>query len=198
MRLRLPERIATERLVLRCWRPADAPRLKDAIDSSLPHLRPWMPWALTEPTPLPQLAERLATFAADFAAGRAWFYGIFVAAEDEVFGGCGLHPRSVTTNERADASAAEACIDRLEIGYWLRADATHRGYASEASRALLGAALSQPGIVAVEIRCDPENVGSAAVPRRLGFRLVRTIRDDPVGPDGQPRETMVWEHDRRG
>ena len=47
-----PYRIETERLVLRCWDPRDAPLLKDAIDSSLDHLRPWMPWAREEPKPL--------------------------------------------------------------------------------------------------------------------------------------------------
>jgi RimJ/RimL family protein N-acetyltransferase len=43
-------RIHTRRLVLRCWQPEDAPLLKAAADSSLDHLRPWMPWAHQEPT----------------------------------------------------------------------------------------------------------------------------------------------------
>jgi len=44
-----PYRIETERLVIRCYEPRDAPLLKEAIDSSLEHLQPWMPWALDEP-----------------------------------------------------------------------------------------------------------------------------------------------------
>ena len=40
-----PYRIVTERLVLRCWEPRDAAALKEAVDASLDHLRPWMPWA---------------------------------------------------------------------------------------------------------------------------------------------------------
>ena len=40
-----PYRIETERLVIRCWNPADAPLLKEAIDSSLEELQAWMPWA---------------------------------------------------------------------------------------------------------------------------------------------------------
>ncbi len=47
-----PYRIRTERLTIRCWEPRDASLLKDALDSSLDHLRPWMPWALEEPRPL--------------------------------------------------------------------------------------------------------------------------------------------------
>ena len=44
-----PYRIVTERLVVRCWEPRDAPLLKEAVDSSLDDLRPWMPWAYDEP-----------------------------------------------------------------------------------------------------------------------------------------------------
>ena len=50
-----------QRLVLRCWNPADAPLLKAAIDGSLEHLRPWMPWARHEPEALEAKVERLAT-----------------------------------------------------------------------------------------------------------------------------------------
>src|ERR1700759_5294954 len=37
-----PYRIETERLVLRCWNPADAEALKEAVDASIEHLLPWM------------------------------------------------------------------------------------------------------------------------------------------------------------
>ena len=42
-------RIVTPRLVIRCWDPRDAQLAKEAIDSSLDHLRPWLPWAHHEP-----------------------------------------------------------------------------------------------------------------------------------------------------
>src|SRR5262249_24384090 len=41
-----PYRIVTERLVLRCWEPSDAAALKEAVDASIDHLLPWMPWAV--------------------------------------------------------------------------------------------------------------------------------------------------------
>ena len=47
-------RIHTQRLVLRCWQPTDAPLLKAAIDANLEHLRPWLPWAQYEPDRPPQ------------------------------------------------------------------------------------------------------------------------------------------------
>jgi RimJ/RimL family protein N-acetyltransferase len=45
----------------------------------------------------------------------------------------------------------------------------------------------------VEIRCDPRNERSAAVPRRLGFEHVATLAGDRAGRDGIARDTMVWQ-----
>ena len=45
-------RVHTQRLVIRCWQPEDAPLLKASIDENLDHLRPQMPWAMNEPTDL--------------------------------------------------------------------------------------------------------------------------------------------------
>jgi RimJ/RimL family protein N-acetyltransferase len=176
-----PDRFETERLVLRRWRPADAPSIKAAIDSSLPHLQAWVSWAMGEPTPLADMEARLAGFSAAFDAGREWIYGVFSPDEREALGGIGFHPRS-------DAP------DCVELGYWLRADATGRGYVTEAARAAMVMARALPGIRRLEIRCDPHNERSAAVPRRLGFQHVRTLENDTLTPDGRPRDTMVWEY----
>ena len=99
----------TPRLVLRCWDPRDAPLLKDAIDSSLNHLRPWMPWARHEPQTLAQKVELLREFRGQFDLGADSIYGIFDAGEERVLGGTGLHPRIGTGG--------------LEIGYWIRVSA---------------------------------------------------------------------------
>jgi hypothetical protein len=56
--------IRTGRLLLRRWHRDDAALLKDAIDSSLDHLRAWMPWALAEPSAIEVLQARLDGFSA--------------------------------------------------------------------------------------------------------------------------------------
>jgi RimJ/RimL family protein N-acetyltransferase len=100
-----------------------------------------------------------------------------------VLGGTGLHPRV----------GAHA----LEIGYWMRSDAAHQGLATEAAGALAAVAFAIPGVERVEIRCDPKNVRSAAIPRRLGFRHLVTLEADASTPTGEPRDTMVWSLARR-
>lgn len=44
----------------------------------------------------------------------------------------------------------------------------------------------------VEIRCDRNNVRSAAVAQRAGFTLEAILRKETVGIDGQLRDTMVF------
>jgi len=177
--MKLPARIATPRLLLRCWQVADASALKAALDANLKHLRPWMPWAVREPSPIPAIEERLVRFASDFDAGTEWAFGIFSADEETVIGGCGLHPRIGP--------------DGLEIGYWVDRKHCRRGYATEAAGALTEAAFAQEEIERLHIRCDPRNIASAGVPHRLGYRYVATLHEDATTPDGEPRDTMVWE-----
>lgn len=170
--------IRTARLLIRCWQPEDAPLLKEAIDSSLPELQRWVPWAMHEPTPVDALAARLATMRNKFVNGDDWPFGIFDQAETRVLGGTGLHPRMGS--------------DVLEIGYWIRTSETGRGYATEAAEALCAEAFACTGIARVEIHCDAANQRSAAIPRRLGFRLAKTMRRSAPTSHGTHRDTLVW------
>jgi RimJ/RimL family protein N-acetyltransferase len=175
----LSARIVTPRIVIRCWQVEDAPLLKAAIDASLDHLQAWMAWAKSEPSEVADIEARIATMRDEFYGGRDWSYGVWDLVEREVLGGLGLHRRGQP--------------DALEIGYWLRADMTRRGYATEAVGAITRAGFAELGVERLEIRCDPRNVRSAAVPRRLGYRHTRTLENDSITPDGRPRDTMVWE-----
>lgn len=168
----------TRRLLLRCWHDTDAPLLKLAVDSSLAHLRPWMPWALSEPSDLGVIAARLAGFRERFGAGRDWNFGLFDPSQREVLGGAGIHRRSAP--------------DALEIGYWVRAAAAGQGLGTEAAEALTMIGFSHLGATRMEIRCDPQNHRSVGVPRRLGYRHLQTLVADMVSPTGEPRDTMVW------
>jgi len=159
-------RIVTPRLVLRCWDPRDAPLLKDAIDSSLDHLRPWMPWARHEPQTLAQKVELLREFRGQFDLGADSIYGIFDAGEERVLGGTGLHPRIGPGG--------------LEIGYWIRADAAGRGFATESTAALTRVAFELADVGRVEIHCAAENLASAAIPQKLAYSLQEPAGDDLV------------------
>lgn len=170
--------VRTRRLILRCWEPTDAAALKAAIDASLEHLRPWMPWAKDEPEDLQAKIERLRRWRGQFDLGRDFVYGVFSPDEREVLGSSGLHTR---VGEGA-----------REIGYWIHVDHVNQGLATEVAAALTTVAFEIDAVVRVEIRCDPRNVRSAAVPRKLGFVHEATLRRRTKDPEGDLRDTMVW------
>jgi RimJ/RimL family protein N-acetyltransferase len=171
-------RIETERLVIRCWEPADAPLLKAAIDANLEHLRPWMPWAHQEPTSLQVKIELLREFRGEFDLGQDFVYAIFDATERQVWGGTGLHTR---VGEGA-----------REIGYWIHQEQVRQGLATEASAALVRVAFEVDRVHRVEIHCDPQNTASAAVPRKLGFAHEATLRQRTPSVDEQWVDSMIW------
>jgi RimJ/RimL family protein N-acetyltransferase len=169
-------RIVTPRLVIRCWEPADAPLLKAAIDASIEHLLPWMPWAAAEPTDIETKIALIRRFRGQFDLGQDFTYGIFDREETQALGGTGLHTRLGP--------------DAREIGYWVRADRINQGTATETVGALTRVAFEVDKLDRVEIHCDADNVRSAAVPRKLGFTHEATLRRRRVG--GKVRDTMVW------
>jgi RimJ/RimL family protein N-acetyltransferase len=174
----IPEqKLQSERLVLRCWHPDDAPRLSSALEMTWDELQRWIPWVFPRRESVAQLAERLAGYRRDFLEGRDALYAVMDTEESEVWGGAGLYRRV------GDGG--------LEIGYWVRSDQAGRGVATEASALLTRAAFGLEGIERLEIRCDPEHVASAAIPRKLGFRHRETLAGGCI-PAGDARDTMIW------
>jgi RimJ/RimL family protein N-acetyltransferase len=175
-----PYRIVTERLLVRCWNPRDAPLLKEAVDSSLEHLRPWMPWAAHEPQPVAEKVELLRRFRGNFDLGHDFVYGIFTPDESEVVGGSGLHTR--------------VGDDAFEIGYWIRSDRTGQGLATETSAALTRVACELCGVDRVEIHVDPANETSCSIPRKLGYVEEATLRRRLVAavPGTDRRDVVIF------
>jgi len=169
-------RVETTRLVIRCWEPADAPLLKAAVDASLEHLAPWMHWAADEPTTIDAKIALIRRFRGMFDLGHDFTYAIFNREETQVLGGTGLHTRRGSHGR--------------EIGYWVRADRLNQGIATEAAGALTRVAFEVDNLDLVEIRCDPQNARSSAIPRKLGYLHEATLRRHRVA--GTMRDTMVW------
>jgi ribosomal-protein-alanine N-acetyltransferase len=58
----------------------------------------------------------------------------------------------------------------VEVGYSVIPDRRRRGYATEAARAIVEWALSQPGVEMIVAGCDSDNAPSIRTLERLGFR----------------------------
>ena len=163
-------------MVLRHYQGDELQALLEAVTASLAHLRPWLPWASAEPLE-PGLSGFIRQSAARFRRGEDFSYAIWDDAASLIVGGAGLHPRLGP--------------GRIEIGYWVRAGWLRRGIATVTARALTSAAFTMPGIEEVHIHCDEANLASAAVPRRLEFRLSQIV-DDEVDAPAEVGRSMEW------
>jgi RimJ/RimL family protein N-acetyltransferase len=155
-------RIETARLVIRCYHPGDARMLADSISESVEHLKPWMPWAHAEPEPLEARVEHVRRFRGMFDLQQDYIYGIFNKDESRLLGGTGLHTRLGR--------------EQLEIGYWIHKDFANQGLVTESTAALVKVAFELLHVHRVEIHCDPRNLASASIPRKLGFTHEGTLR----------------------
>jgi RimJ/RimL family protein N-acetyltransferase len=175
-----PRRILTERLLLRPYGPADAPLFKDAVDSSLEHLRAFMEFAWLAPEPLSAVEERIEEVSRNFERGVGWTYALLSPDGSELIGGAGLHRR--------------VGPEALEIGYWLRASGVGRGYATEAAAALTRVSFECCGVVRTEIHIDPANTASLAIPARLGYTHDATLRRrlPPVRSGTERRDAEIF------
>ncbi len=177
----LPDTLPAGPLELHRWRADHLDRLLGAVTASFTELHRWMPWAGSMPTRDGQL-EALRAGEAAFDADREWSYVLIEPASDELVGAAGLHPRSGPGT--------------IEIGYWVRTDRTGRGYATAAARALTEAAFRHlDDVRRVEIRMDRANNASAAVPPKLGFRLLGPEGRAHLAP-GHTGEGLIWVVDR--
>jgi RimJ/RimL family protein N-acetyltransferase len=182
----VPERIETERLVLRAPRRGDGPMVNAAIAASIGELGPWLPWAGA----MPSVDESEATCRRQ--QGRFILREDFVmlifwreadGGEGELVGGTGLH--------RIDWT-----LRRFEIGYWRKTGCEGRGVVTEAVRAMARMAFDHLDARRVEIRMDDDNVRSWKVAERAGFTLEALMRFDATTPAGAPRSTRVYERVR--
>jgi RimJ/RimL family protein N-acetyltransferase len=171
-------RIETDRLLMRCWSPADARALRACIDDNDQHLRPWIPFMKDEPRSLEQTAEWLRTIRAGFDLRQNYRYAVFDRDGENLLGENMLLGR-------AGAGA-------FEIGYWTDRHAVGKGFASESTCAMIRVAFEIEKADRLEIKCEPENEASAAIPARLGFTHDATLPRRATNSEGKVCDLMVW------
>lgn len=171
-------RVRSARLLMRCWNPEDAPALRQALDESDQHLRPWIPWMREEPRTLAQTTSWLRQSRAAFDRDVNYRYAVMDAASGALVGETGLYTR-------VGAGARE-------VGYWIRKARRGGGCAGEAANAMVRVAFEVDGVDRVELHCAPDNAASVAVARRLGFTHEATLRRRYLDTEDVWRDSMIW------
>ncbi|AZS83107.1 N-acetyltransferase [Streptomyces griseoviridis] len=146
--------LETSRLVLRRFRPDDAPALSAyRSDPAVARFQGW-----TAPVSLDSAAALVEEFAAGDPDRPGWFqYAIEEKAEGRLVGDLGV---------RLHENLMQA-----DLGFTLAGDRQGRGYASEAVRAVLDDLFGSRGLRRVSAECDARNTRSARLLERVGFEL---------------------------
>jgi RimJ/RimL family protein N-acetyltransferase len=170
--------IRTPRLVMRCFEPRDAEELGRVLDANQHHLRPWVDWTQDGSRSLEARLAFVRRMRGAFDLDRDYAYAI-THKDDGVI--------------RGAATFTIGAYDGANLlGYWLAAESTGQGYATEATAALVRMAFQVHELDRVEIHCDPKNERSAHVPARLGFRHDATLRGRLRREDGVLGDRMIW------
>jgi RimJ/RimL family protein N-acetyltransferase len=144
--------ITTERLILRRFRPADAPVLADY--RSDPEVARYQSW--DAPFPLLKAETAVVNFMESDPDVPGWFQWAIERIEDRrLIGDVGV---------RLHGNLLQA-----EIGFTLATPYQKMGLATEAVRGVLDRLFRLQGLHKVTGECDARNVASAALMERLGF-----------------------------
>lgn len=173
----IPERIVTDRLVLRLPRRTDAPDVASAVEESQPELARWQLWANEIPS-LFAIEAHIARIRAAWELRDSHHFHIYSHA-DRFLGTCGL--------EKIDWR-----LRSFEIGYWIRTSAVGKGYMTEAVTALEHQVFDRCLGRCIVIKCDKLNTRSSAIPQRLGYQLDGVLRCERLDSRDEPQDTMVW------
>jgi RimJ/RimL family protein N-acetyltransferase len=151
--------IATERLVLRRFRPDDAATL--AAYRSDPEVARYQSW--DAPFPLLRAQTAVANFSASDPDRAGWFqYAIERTEDRRLIGDVAVHLHDN--------------LMQAEVGFTLAPAHQGQGYATEAVHAVLDRLFRVQGLHKVTGECDARNTASAHLMERLGFTREGRLR----------------------
>ena len=149
--------VETKRLQLFPLDATDTRELWSAVESSRPHLEPWLPWVPFN-TDLDSSGRYAEASAADWDAARATRFSIRDRATHRFLGVIGLE-------------SFAHLHESVELGYWLRIDSWGKGLMTEAGRGVLDWAFGSVNAHRVRVAAATDNHPSLSVIGRLGFRF---------------------------
>lgn len=161
----LPDRIGTDRLVLRRFTRRDVDDVAEAVLSSLPELEAYLPWAHRG-----YGREDAAAYVRDsiqsWKERKAFDFSIRLRNDPDTH----LGNISVWHVSRLARTG--------EIGYWIRTDRTTNGIATEATKALMRVGFDVLNMHKIVLRIAVGNRASERVAEKLGFVREGVLREE--------------------
>lgn len=173
-----PNRIETERLLIRPARLEDAPALFAAIDRSRAELEPWIRFARRIHS-----VDDASVFCAQSERDAATFLRFdlhaFEQASGEFVGGGTFHNMNWE-------------LPSVELGWWLDSAQTGRGYGQEIVAGLLGFVVDRWRVDRVEAWCHTANLASRRLALRSGLIEEGIVRREYPDLSGFPADWAVF------
>lgn len=170
----LPEILALDRLVLRKPRASDAEAIYEY--GSDPEVAKYADWPLV--THIKQIKESLAQRLKLWESGADFYWVIVQPKGDRPIG----------------AISCSITGDTADFGYLLHRRHWGMGFATEASKGLLGLLLADESIKKVWATCDAENKASIRVLEKVGLFFEKRMPKSIIRPNlsPQPRDALLY------
>jgi RimJ/RimL family protein N-acetyltransferase len=176
----LPGDLATERLVLRCYRAGDERWYAPMSVRNREHLARYEAGNPVMGIRSETDAEAvIRDFAVAWETRRAFFLGCFRRDDDCFVGQVYVGPVSWELPE-------------FELGYFADREHLGQGYLSEAARAALSFCFISLAAERVRLECDDTNLPSIRVAERCGFVREGHLRRNRRWPDGTFSGTLLY------
>jgi RimJ/RimL family protein N-acetyltransferase len=176
----VPMPIRAPRLLIRPKQPGDGAITAVAVAETWSDLNQWMAWAESLDDNTAEKQEIRTRQVIDSFVRREEFnlVGIEVASGDPVVW-CGFH--EIDWKNR-----------QCETGFWVRKKAQNRGFATEATNALLRYAFRALGMRRVGITHSAGNEASRRVIEKLGFAFVEIRSQANALPGGRSADRLCY------
>ena len=160
-------------------RESDIDELAEVVKANLPHIGPWMVWAV-----------------ADYGRGHAEeFVMRNIANEDPKAQSFGIFYRGKLSGCAGYVPRDEKGV--AEIGYWVSHEHQGKGIVTRCTRALIDHAFRDLGVDRVEVHAAALNFRSRAVAERLRFELEERRKNAHPLPNGIIDDLVVYSIHKR-
>ena len=174
----LPTEFASERLLLRRYRPIDSPMFYQMLRNNQEHLYEFLPSFLINLRGEEDVKTWFAKQSAEWEALNLFIFGVWEKLTGTYVGECYL-------------ANPDWEVPRIEVGYFLVREFTGNGYATESAKATIRYAFEQMKVLRIDLRCAADNAASIRVAKRCGFTQEGCFRQHHRKKDGTLVD-MLW------
>lgn len=161
------ETIETQRLIIRNWESSDANSLINIVNK--PNIQKWLPdWDNPEEWIAKWIENVKNHYIKDSLINAFISWAIVLKEVNSVIG-------------QINVGGDEFNNKEVEVAYFIDDSFTNLGYATEATKAIVDCIFQRYGYTHINTMIQPQNHGSIATVKKLGFKYIKTIEKQLTG-----------------